>query len=216
MQSAVPLLDLSDDSISAISTASAKDVPTTTVNTSRRPVSLKRASATSNSLTPTGTSTAVPLPLTANCGATDQPLAALLADLDQVVLEDTLVVWGGNSTNPARKEADGRDHSSLVSPSDGWGRGSRRPPLQETDEHSIAAVKNKILRPPCNHAPLPGLDHERTPIYADAISAAALWQGRQNHSPVRSHPAPFFFSLAVWSFFRFFLFLYYCPSDVYP
>ena len=49
-----------------------------------------------------------------NCMATDRPLAALLADLEQRnLLEDTLIVWGGEfGRTPHIKKADGRDHNS--------------------------------------------------------------------------------------------------------
>jgi len=47
------------------------------------------------------------------CGAVDQPIAALLADLKQRgLLDDTLVVWGGEfGRTPMSEKGDGRDHN---------------------------------------------------------------------------------------------------------
>ncbi|WP_373650704.1 DUF1501 domain-containing protein [Schlesneria sp. DSM 10557] len=47
------------------------------------------------------------------CGATDQPIAALLQDLKQRgLLEETLVVWGGEfGRTPMSEKGDGRDHN---------------------------------------------------------------------------------------------------------
>ena len=54
--------------------------------------------------------------LTANCGATDQPIAALLSDLkERDMLKDTLVVWGGEfGRSPEGQSAagDGRRHNN--------------------------------------------------------------------------------------------------------
>ena len=52
--------------------------------------------------------------LTKNCEGIDQPIAALLADLDQRgLLEDTLVVWGGEfGRTPHVSKPDGRDHNA--------------------------------------------------------------------------------------------------------
>ena len=48
--------------------------------------------------------------LTANCVATDAPIAALLEDLDQRgLLDDTLVVWGGEFGRPGLTPEDGKD-----------------------------------------------------------------------------------------------------------
>jgi hypothetical protein len=52
----------------------------------------------------------------ARAAATDQPIGALLSDLKQRgLLEDTLVVWGGEfgrTPDTARKDHDGRDHNA--------------------------------------------------------------------------------------------------------
>ena len=50
--------------------------------------------------------------LQANCEATDGPIAALLEDLDQRgLLEDTLVVWGGEFGRPGLTPEDGKDET---------------------------------------------------------------------------------------------------------
>ncbi len=50
--------------------------------------------------------------LEANCQVTDAPIAALLEDLDQRgMLEDTLVVWGGEFGRPGLTPEDGKDET---------------------------------------------------------------------------------------------------------
>jgi hypothetical protein len=50
--------------------------------------------------------------LTANCQATDAPIAALLDDLDQRgLLDETLVVWGGEFGRPGLTPGDGKDYT---------------------------------------------------------------------------------------------------------
>lgn len=50
--------------------------------------------------------------LTANCQATDAPIAALLGDLKQRgLLEDTLVIWGGEFGRPGLTPGDGKDET---------------------------------------------------------------------------------------------------------
>ena len=50
--------------------------------------------------------------LAANCASTDAPIAALLGDLEQRgLLEDTLVVWGGEFGRPGLKPGDGKDQT---------------------------------------------------------------------------------------------------------
>ena len=104
--------------------------------------------------------------LKANCGATDQPLAALLTDLKQRgMLQDTLVIWGGEfGRTPHAKKADGRDHNSSGFSfwmAGGGIKGGMR--YGATDEHGIAAVEDKMhfhdLHATILH--LLGLDHER-------------------------------------------------------
>ena len=104
--------------------------------------------------------------LQSNCGATDQPLAALLTDLAQRgLLEDTLVIWGGEfGRTPHVKRPDGRDHNSSGFSfwmAGGGVRGGMR--HGSTDEHGIAAVEGKMhfhdLHATILH--LLGLDHKR-------------------------------------------------------
>ncbi len=104
--------------------------------------------------------------LKANCGATDQPLAALLTDLKQRgMLHDTLVIWGGEfGRTPHAKKADGRDHNSSGFSfwmAGGGVKGGMR--YGATDEHGIAAIEDKMhfhdLHATILH--LLGLDHER-------------------------------------------------------
>ena len=101
-----------------------------------------------------------------NCMATDQPLAALLADLEQRnLLEDTLVVWGGEfGRTPHIKKADGRDHNSTGFTfwmAGGGVKGGMR--HGATDEHGIKAVEDRMhfhdLHATILH--LLGLDHEK-------------------------------------------------------
>ena len=104
--------------------------------------------------------------LSNNCGATDQPLAALLADLEQRnLLEDTLVIWGGEfGRTPHVKKQDGRDHNSTGFSfwmAGGGVRGGMR--YGKTDEHGIKAVADRMhfhdLHATILH--LLGLDHEK-------------------------------------------------------
>ena len=48
----------------------------------------------------------------ANCESTDAPIAALLGDLEQRgLLEDTLVVWGGEFGRPGLNPSDNKDET---------------------------------------------------------------------------------------------------------
>ena len=100
------------------------------------------------------------------CGATDQPIGALLTDLKQRgLLEDTLVIWGGEFGRTADSpKRDGRDHNAKgytmwlagggVKPGFKWG---------DTDELGYEAVEGKVhlhdLHATMLH--LFGLDHKR-------------------------------------------------------
>jgi hypothetical protein len=104
--------------------------------------------------------------LTANCGATDQPMAGLLADLEQRgMLDETLVVWGGEfGRTPHCRNTDGRDHNSTGFSfwmAGGGVKGGMR--YGATDEYGIAAVENKMhfhdLHATMLH--LLGLDHTK-------------------------------------------------------
>ncbi|MEK9986492.1 MAG: DUF1501 domain-containing protein, partial [Opitutae bacterium] len=85
--------------------------------------------------------------LATNCNAIDQPMAALLHDLDQRgMLEDTLVVWGGEfGRTPHVKRPDGRDHNSTGFSfwmAGGGVKGGMR--HGATDENGIAAVQHRM------------------------------------------------------------------------
>jgi arylsulfatase A-like enzyme len=109
---------------------------------------------------------------TNNCKATDQPCAALIRDLERRgLLEDTLVVWGGEfgrtpmvESNPTLGRKQGRDHHPQAftvwmagggaKPGVAWG---------QTDELGFHVVDNAVhihdLQATILH--LMGIDHER-------------------------------------------------------
>jgi hypothetical protein len=101
-----------------------------------------------------------------NCGATDRPIAALIADLKRRgLLKDTLIVWSGEfGRTPAVRRDDGRDHNSTgfsMWMAGGGVAGGQR--YGATDEFGIAAVEDKFhihdLHATVLH--LLGLDHTR-------------------------------------------------------
>ncbi len=104
--------------------------------------------------------------LTNNCKAIDQPLAALLADLEsRDMLKDTLVMWGGEfGRTPHVRNKDGRDHNGTAYSmwlAGGGVKGGLR--YGASDEFGIKAVENKV-HPHDLHATilhLLGLDHEK-------------------------------------------------------
>lgn len=96
----------------------------------------------------------------------DQPLAALLQDLKQRgLLEDTLVIWGGEfGRTPTSENGDGRDHNHhgfTMWMAGGGVRGGMT--YGETDDFGFKAVHDKVhvhdLHATLLH--LLGLDHER-------------------------------------------------------
>jgi hypothetical protein len=106
----------------------------------------------------------------ANCLATDKPIAALIADLDRRgLLNETLLVWGGEfgrtpGTTNSRSVNDGRDHNAqgfTMWMAGGGVKGGLR--YGATDEHGYEAVENKVhihdLHATTLH--LLGLDHEK-------------------------------------------------------
>ncbi len=104
--------------------------------------------------------------LTKNCREVDQPLAALLADLEsRDMLKETLVMWGGEfGRTPHVKQKDGRDHNGTAYSmwlTGGGVKGGQRYGL--SDEFGIKTVENKV-HPHDLHATLLhtlGLDHEQ-------------------------------------------------------
>ena len=85
--------------------------------------------------------------LTQNCTGIDKPMAALIKDLkDRGMLEDTLIVWGGEfGRTPGAAKEDGRDHNGggfSMFMAGGGVRGGMR--YGATDDYGIAAVENKM------------------------------------------------------------------------
>ncbi len=100
------------------------------------------------------------------CRNIDQPIAALLTDLKQRgLLEDTLIVWGGEfGRTPTSENGNGRDHNHhgfTMWLAGGGVRGGMA--YGATDEFGFKAVENKMhvhdLHATILH--LLGLDHER-------------------------------------------------------
>jgi len=100
------------------------------------------------------------------CADIDQPVAALLSDLkSRGMLEDTLVVWGGEfGRTPTTENADGRDHNPwgfTMWMAGGGVRGGTT--YGETDDFGFRAVSNKVhihdLHATILH--LMGFDHEK-------------------------------------------------------
>lgn len=100
------------------------------------------------------------------CKDIDQPIAALLTDLkERGLLEDTLVIWGGEfGRTPTSENGNGRDHNHhgfTMWMAGGGVRGGMT--YGETDEFGFKAVHNKMhvhdMHATVLH--LLGLDHER-------------------------------------------------------
>jgi hypothetical protein len=99
-----------------------------------------------------------------HCAETDQPMAALLTDLQQRgLLDSTLVVWGGEfGRTPTNQGGTGRDHSPRGFSTWMAGGGVQGGQIiGATDELGFAAVENKVhvhdLHATILH--LMGLDH---------------------------------------------------------
>ena len=104
--------------------------------------------------------------LPARCAGIDKPIAALLGDLKaRGLLEDTLVVWGGEfGRTPTTEGGDGREHHPFGFTMFMAGGGVKGGITHgETDEFGWHAVKDKVhvhdLHATILH--LMGLDHER-------------------------------------------------------
>ncbi|HVK07754.1 MAG TPA: DUF1501 domain-containing protein [Gemmataceae bacterium] len=99
-------------------------------------------------------------------GATDKPIAGLLADLKaKGLLKDTLVIWGGEfGRTPYAQGTDGRDHNHKGFTTwfaGGGTKGGRA--VGKTDEYGYEAVENKVHIHDW-HATilhLLGMDHEK-------------------------------------------------------
>ena len=82
------------------------------------------------------------------CGETDLPIAGLLKDLKRRgLLEDTLVIWGGEfGRTPMSEKGDGRDHNPYgftIWMAGGGTRGGRI--VGETDDFGLHAIQNRSL-----------------------------------------------------------------------
>jgi uncharacterized protein (DUF1501 family) len=100
------------------------------------------------------------------CGKSDRPIAALLGDLKQQgLLDDTLVLWGGEfGRTPASQGSNGRDHNHWgfsVCLAGGGIRGGIS--FGATDDFGFRAVDDRVhvhdLHATMLH--LMGIDHER-------------------------------------------------------
>ena len=121
----------------------------------------------------TGAGTGLTSGLTNKCATMDKPVAALIADLKQRgMLEDTLIVWGGEfgrtpfrEGRTAKGKVLGRDHYPdcfTMWMAGGGVKGGYE--YGETDELGFGVVENKVhihdLQATIMH--LLGLDHEKT------------------------------------------------------
>jgi hypothetical protein len=100
-----------------------------------------------------------------NARASDKPAAALLRDLKQRgMLDDTLVIWGGEfGRTPTREGGDGRDHNPHGYTMWLAGGGVKPGRVGATDELGYFAVENKIHVHDLHATLLAllGLDHEK-------------------------------------------------------
>jgi hypothetical protein len=104
--------------------------------------------------------------LTKSCAATDQPMAALLADLKQRgMLDDTLIVWAGEfGRTPYAQSGNGRDHNNkgyTIWMAGGGVKGGLS--YGATDEFGYKAMENPVHIHDWHATMLHllGLDHER-------------------------------------------------------
>jgi uncharacterized protein (DUF1501 family) len=115
-----------------------------------------------------------------NCGKTDQASAALVKDLKQRgLLDDTLVIWGGEfgrtpmvETNPALGRSLGRDHHPQAYTIWLAGGGVRRGVTHgTTDDFGFHGVENPVhvrdLHATILH--LLGFDHERLSVQSQGL-----------------------------------------------
>jgi hypothetical protein len=106
---------------------------------------------------------------------TDRPTAALIADLKQRgMLDDTLVVWGGEFGRTPMSQGDGRDHHikgfSFVLAGGGIKGGIS---YGATDELGYAAVENAVAVPDFHATMLHllGIDHKRLTVKFQGLDA---------------------------------------------
>jgi len=103
--------------------------------------------------------------LTNSCSAVDKPIAGLLADLEsRGLLQDTLVLWGGEFGRTPSAQGDGRDHNNKGYTMWMAGGGARPGFVHgQTDDYGFEAVEGKVHVHDW-HATilhLLGLDHEK-------------------------------------------------------
>jgi hypothetical protein len=103
--------------------------------------------------------------LTNSCAAIDKPIAGLLADLKtRGMLDDTLVLWGGEFGRSPAAQGDGRDHNNKGYTTWMAGAGVKGGLAHgKTDEYGFEAVEGKVHVHDW-HATilhLLGLDHEK-------------------------------------------------------
>jgi hypothetical protein len=103
--------------------------------------------------------------LTNSCTAVDKPIAGLLADLDRRgMLDDTLVLWGGEFGRTPHAQGDGRDHNNKGYTMWMAGGGVKGGFVHgKTDDHGAEAIEDKVHVHDW-HATilhLLGLDHEK-------------------------------------------------------
>jgi hypothetical protein len=103
--------------------------------------------------------------LTSSCRAIDKPIAGLLADLERRgLLEDTLVLWGGEFGRTPYAQGDGRDHNNKGYTMWMAGGGVKGGLAHgKTDNHGFEAVEGRVHTHDW-HATilhLLGLDHTR-------------------------------------------------------
>ena len=84
--------------------------------------------------------------MTRNAGATDKAIAALLTDLAaHGMLEDTLVVWGGEfGRTPTSQNSDGRNHNNRGYTMWMAGGGAKPGVYGKTDDYGAAAIENPV------------------------------------------------------------------------
>lgn len=108
------------------------------------------------------------------CRRTDQPIAALLADLKQRgLLDEALVLWGGEFGRlPISQSKTGRDHGRQGFTLWMAGGGVKGGPIHgATDEFGDAAMDNRVSVPDL-HATLLhllGLDHEKLTFFRNGL-----------------------------------------------
>jgi hypothetical protein len=100
------------------------------------------------------------------CHATDRPAAALLTDLEQRgLLEDTLVIWGGEfGRTPMAQDKDGRDHHKYAFSLWAAGGGIKGGVTYgKTDDFGYRAVENPVTIADFHATVLHllGMDHQR-------------------------------------------------------